>query len=189
MNACPAITADNVREIFGYDDVTGSLTWRGAYGPSRPGMTAGSYDPKGYRILRLQGRQSYGIARLVWLWHHGAWPEGVIAYRDNNKMNTRIGNLSDVTRASTQLTAECYSEFGVKGVNPVGDHFRARINDHRIGKVLHLGTFETADGAARAFKGAHVEIHGIDSQHFDEYHKPHPALREYARKFLEDRQK
>jgi hypothetical protein len=184
----PMLTGDNVRKIFDYNPKTGELFWKVRRPPVVPGKVAGCMGGRGYKVVRYN-RKTLFQHRVIWLWVHGSWPIQEIDHIDRNKANNRIENLRDVTHAVNRLNTGPRGESGVKGVALVCKNYTARIFDFRLQKVLHLGTFESIEKASDVFKAKHVDIHGIDSQYFDECHVPHPAIVKFVARYIKARSK
>lgn len=166
-------TIERVRELFEYDDHTGNLIHKTNRRKARTGDIAGAAGGKGYLQVKIDGSK-YFVHRLIWLIVTGEWPKGQIDHIDRNKLHNRFSNLRDVSAAINNTNKDAYGETGIKGVRVKGSRFVARIADAGLNR--YLGCFRTAEDAATAFKVAHVEVWGIDSEFFDEIHVPHPAL-------------
>lgn len=180
MTTQPELTADRLHDLLDYNPETGLFTRRTSRGNVKAGTPAGRIQTDGYRQVVIDGKY-YLVHRLVWLWHHGKWPDHEIDHIDQNKLNNRIENLRDVERHINIANRRSYNASGFKGVSKKtkGSGFFARLN--RIdGKVDYLGVFDTAEAAHQAFKVAHVEHRGIDSEFFDELHVPSPAIVKFA---------
>jgi hypothetical protein len=143
----PIIDPCKIRALFDYRD--GTLYRVGVHGKNCPaGSRFGSTDAKGYRRGSIQWR-AYLEQRVVWAWHHGAWPLYEIDHIDGDPGNNRIENLRDVPKSTNQQNrqgARVDSRTGIVGVMPRnGGKFgaKARLN----GECVWLGTFDTMEEA------------------------------------------
>lgn len=147
------LSADRLREALFYDEESGAFTWR--MPPKIPnvkvGDVAGSVRKDGRVQIRLDGR-IYFAHRLAWLYVHGVWPTGMLDHRNNSNSCNRISNLRLATRSenNTNSRARTDSKSGLKGVRlrPWGK-WEAHI--FVGGKQVHLGCYQTAEEAARAY--------------------------------------
>lgn len=169
-------TIEQLREAFDYDPATGVLTWRvrprhhfatehgqNIFNAQNAGRAIFSLN-HGYvrTTVTIDGRRHcLYVHRVAWALMHGEWPEADIDHRDLDTGNNRASNL----RAATpqQNFANCaprrHSKLGIKGVRvtPFG-RFTARIRIAR--KEIHLGTFDSMEGAIESFRAASIAAHG-----------------------------
>lgn len=180
MTTQPELTRERLCELLDYNPETGVFSRRSSRGGVKAGTPAGRIQTDGYRQILIDGKH-YLAHRLVWFWHHGKWPDHEIDHIDHDKLNNRIENLRDVERHVNIANRRSYNASGFKGVSKKtkGPGFFARLT--RIdGTTDYLGVFDTAEAAHDAFKAAHVEHHGIESEFFDELHVPSPAIVKFA---------
>jgi len=177
--ATPKPTAELVRELFDYRAETGELVWKVLRPGTRCGEVAGTKATLGYNAIGIN-RKIYQARRIIWLWHTGKFPENEIRHINGIKDDDRIEFLYEIKKS---LARPVIAKSGMIGVTQYFNKWRARINT-ATGLTLHIGSFETADEAQDAFRKKHVEIHGIDSPYFDQYHTPRPALVKYASEVL-----
>jgi hypothetical protein len=114
---------------------------------------------KGYRQLPINGK-GYYVHRLVWLWHHGEWPQGEIDHIDRNPANNRIENLRVVdSSGNKQNMVHVHSGTGFRGVtfDKATGQYKAQIQ-HR-GRNYHLGRFDSVPEAAQAYQTARERMH------------------------------
>jgi hypothetical protein len=98
---------------------------------------------RGAHVVRIDGF-TIGAARLVWLLHHGRWPNGQLRRHDGDNLNDRIENLyersqpGDVTHTAKPSggVARHYHRWQAYGQAPEGRK--------------HLGVFDTREEAQAA---------------------------------------
>ena len=67
------VDVEFVRSVFDYDGE--NLIWKvQRRGRGKIGTVAGCINDQGYRVIQILGER-HKAHRLVWLWHHGTWPE------------------------------------------------------------------------------------------------------------------
>jgi len=151
-------------ELLEYVPETGKLYWRvdrNSYGgKAKAGSEAGQTDRYGYRYIGIDG----GICQahtLVWVYVHGAWPVHQIDHRNMIQDDNRIENLREATmtmqRANQRVRRDSTS--GIKGIQLTkSGKWRARIRKH--GVEYHLGRFDTAEAAKRAYDAMAQKLFG-----------------------------
>lgn len=90
------ITQEYLHQVFDYH-ADGHLIWKRKYRGIKVGQKAGHTDKLGYYTIRLD-KVLYKGHRLIWFWHHGAWPTDELDHADNNPSNNRIENLRNATK-------------------------------------------------------------------------------------------
>lgn len=162
--AKPLPSADRLIGLFEYLP-SGDLIFKSRDGDSRfntrwAGRTvSGISNGKGYERVRVHGRLAY-IHRIVWKMHFDNEPVQV-DHINGNRSDNRIENLRAASQAeNARHSRRNTSATGMKGVTSARrtGKFEARIRHD--GKQRHLGTFETAGAAARAYDDAARELHG-----------------------------
>lgn len=99
------ITAREARELFNYDPLTGTLTWRSSIARNVPvGTIAGGRHSKGYVKVKIYGRM-YFAHRLAWLISYGRFPKNQIDHINRNRADNRLANLRDVTQSENMANA------------------------------------------------------------------------------------
>ena len=160
-----ALTAAKLKDILRYDPATGLFHWRIVVPRCRLNPAAGSLNSHGYRQIKIAGRL-YKAHRLAWLYMTGDWPSGLIDHADRNKDNNRWANLRAGTKALNAANSKRRSTgvSGYKGVSwdTKNEKFRATIKSG--GSFRHLGYFDSARDANRAYARAAAAIFGIFSR-------------------------
>lgn len=158
---------DLVNEWLAYAPATGVVTWRkqphgGATAVGRP---AGSMRCDGYIVVVVKFR-AIPAHRAGWmLFHDAAIPPGKqIDHINGDRADNRIANLRLCDRTGNRRNSVGSRE-GYKGVRfrAVTGKWEAAI--HPSGRNIHLGTFDTAEAAARAYDAA-------ARQHYGEFARP-----------------
>jgi len=143
---------DMVRALFDYDTINGGLIWK------KNGKVAGSIEHHGYIRIGVNGK-TYRAHHLVWLWHHGVFPDTIVDHINQNKSDNRIENLrlSDPTLNNLNRSTGSNNTSGYKGVSYV-----KRINKYQAtitvkGKLYRLGQYKTFEEAKYARISAEEE--------------------------------
>lgn len=88
----------NEAELIKYIQTNFIYNSDGTFTRSDRKNSAGSYDKDGYLITKIKGKQ-YKTHRLVYAYFNGRFPSGEIDHINRNRVDNRIENLRDVTRA------------------------------------------------------------------------------------------
>lgn len=130
---------DKLRDVLTYDADTGDLRYR--YG----GHLA-TYRPKSVKHGQVKvWTLTLGSAQVVWLLHHGAWPNGNLSRKDDDPRNDRIENLQESARSASKRQPRVPS----RGVARSGaDHWQAYVRV--AGRQINLGRFKTEAEAIAA---------------------------------------
>lgn len=148
------ITAENVRDIFDYDPLSGVFKWK-----VRPrsrtmiGDQAGTADPKGY-VAVVYKRKRYYCHRLAWLWMTGDWPPEEIDHRNRQRGDNRFANLRCATSAQNKQNMARAGQPGVRFFQ--GRHVARICAD---GREIHLGRFRELHDAIAARVAAETRLH------------------------------
>ena len=156
------LTPQRLRELLHYDPETD--TWTRIQSTMRPdlvGKTALAINDKGYNRIKIGARKVYAH-RLVWFWHTGEFPRAHIDHIDGNRLNNRIENLREASRAinaQNQRGRHSNNTSGFPGVHYVASrgNFMAKISVG--GKRIHLGVFQTAEEGAADYVEAKRRLH------------------------------
>lgn len=153
--------AQRLTEALRYEPQTGEFVWaKSMSSTGQAGMPAGCVCGRGYNYIRFE-RRLYRAHRLAWFYVHSRWPKGDLDHINGNKLDNRIANLREASRAENVMNtgARKNNRLGIKGVSPnTSGKFRAVIV--KSGKQIHLGTYQTAEEAAEAYRAACVKLYG-----------------------------
>lgn len=161
----PVLTAERLRDLLEYDPATGIFRWRIAGRRVNPheGKEAGAVSRGRVNsiVIRIDCRM-YHASRLAWLYVYGEWPRGFVDHKNRDRLDNRIDNLRDATRAqngwnSTRSRHNTSGHKGVGFVKPTGK-WRAIITCN--GKAHFLGGFLTKEEAVHAYHAAAELLHG-----------------------------
>ena len=127
--------------------------------PDTLGQPFGGLTGTGY----IQGwfkNKLYYLHHLIWIYHYGKLPEGIIDHINRDKTDNRIENLREASKQQNTWNRSgdrgAVSQF--KGVSRKRDKWRARIV---IDGIEHsLGVFETEIAAGLAYKQASQLLQG-----------------------------
>ena len=151
-------TADRIRELFAYAPDTGLFTRIKPVRGKSIGNIAGAVQQNGYIYIKVDN-VLYKAHRLAWLHTYGKWPSMAIDHVNGIRADNRIINLRLATRSQNSANSQRRKDntSGFKGVHRLGNRWVARIQHE--GMRLHLGMFETAEGAHAAYTVAAIERH------------------------------
>lgn len=153
------ISAEEIKRLFNYDPITGEVTWAvDGLGRRRKGQVAG-HMMRRYRYVAVQCHvvQHHKIAFVCMT---GELPPTEIDHINGNPRDNRWENLRLATRSqqcANRITAIGASGYRGVVVKPSGK-FEAKIKHH--GTIHYIGSFPTAELAARAFDQMAVRLHG-----------------------------
>ncbi len=152
-------------ELFDYDNNTGNLLRKQSRNGQPAGKAIGFKSTGGYLQASVDGT-TYMLHRLIWMYHHGQFPENEIDHDDRVKTNNKISNLIDKTTIENcqnrPLRSDNKSEFN--GVC-YQDH-TGKWNAHiRVNKeLINLGSFKTKEEAILKRKEAN-ETYSFHKNH------------------------
>lgn len=152
------ITQERLHEVFSYHH-SGLLINKVRRGNSACGKIAGRVMDNGYIRISVD-RKEYAAHRLVWLYHHGYFPEHDLDHVNGDRSDNRVENLRQATRAENmqnEKRARANNKTGLLGVCPHGSGFRAQITV--LGKVIRLGTFRTPQEAHKIYLQHKRDLH------------------------------
>jgi hypothetical protein len=153
------ITHERLLEVLRYEPETGHFFWTDLAPWKVAGKKAGTLSGYGYTIIFID-RVRYRAARLAWFYMKGEWPTHVIDHENLIRSDDRWENLRPATISQNGGNSRVRSRnlCGLKGVTAHRNKWVARIM--RDGKALHLGLFETAEEAHRAYAAKAAELFG-----------------------------
>ena len=94
------MTADDLKELFNYNEITGDLIWLIALNPKKPqlvGKRAGSIDTNGHRSVTIKGK-TYPATHIIWCMVTGKWPKHEIDHINRIPNDDSFCNLREATR-------------------------------------------------------------------------------------------
>lgn len=116
----------NVKDCFDYSN--GKLFWRvrpashfssvgraNIWNAKYAGTEAGSLHKSGYLHVSFDGKKQK-LHRLIWEYHNGSQPEGVIDHINGDKTDNRIENLRDVSQQTNCQNMKARNNAIVSGV-------------------------------------------------------------------------
>jgi hypothetical protein len=150
-----ALTVEMVRSRYTYDAESGLL-----YSKKR-GLPVGSLSKEGKLRFQLK-KANYLVHRVIWLYVHGEWPKQQIDHINGIGTDNRLCNLRDVPARINTQNRRAESPNTATGFVGVKKELRCKSFSARItvdGKRLHLGMFDSAEAASRAYVMAKRELH------------------------------
>ena len=136
------------------------------------GQSAGGPNRRGYWKIHItdpvigKKLKKFKRSRLVWLWHHGAFPCGEIDHINGDKGDDRIENLRDVSRVDNMRNKSIYSvnKTGYPGIQWRPDRQKYKVFIGVGDKMLYLGRFDNFLDAVCARKSAEIR-YGYHDNH------------------------
>lgn len=157
------LSISEILRHISYDPETGRFTRLIAYGRAKVGSDPVCTKGTLYGKVAVLGRRLYAH-RLGWLLSTGAWPPAgmVVDHKNRNKFDNRLTNLRIGSQRMNAGNAEKSrnNKCGLKGVSQYGKHGRWRATIFVNRKQVNLGTFETKEGAAQAYRIAATKVFG-----------------------------
>jgi hypothetical protein len=182
-NADSQAAPEMIRAVLEYDGSCGLFRWKRPVRTMARGWFAGSLHASGYMIIQVN-RRPYGAHRLAFAIVNGEWPAAEVDHRDRDRSNNRWANLRQATSAQNGANRAPWSAkpSGLpKGVFPAprnSGRFVAKLGVG--GRIKHLGTFDTVDDAAAAYRLA-AEISSGEFAHHDHEGRESGDTRDTAR--------
>lgn len=161
------ISADHLRSIIKYDQITGVFTWRtradkdARWNNRFSGTVAGTTNANGYQVITID-RVRYTGHRLAWLYMTGSFPADQIDHINGNRQDNSISNLRPATNTENARNAAIgkNNTSGFKGVSfhKKAGKWSAQICVER--RARYLGLFETPEEAHAAYLSAARQAFG-----------------------------
>lgn len=164
------LTGAYLRQVIRYEAETGELFWRRPRRNQKRGAL-GAPAGHGGRLQTPIGGKAHYVHRLVWLYHHDAWPADQLDHINGNKLDNRIENLREATgleNLQNRWVGNAGTRGGLLGVSwdgrkVDGRPWRARIM--RDGRSTSLGYYPTPEEAHEAYLAAKSQVHPFWSGH------------------------
>ena len=158
----PLPELDRLKQLFYYDADTGLFIRKIPRGSSTAGAIAGCKTRRGYIAMCVDG-VVYLAHRLAWLYVTSEDPrQWIVDHSNGNPTDNRFQNLRICTNAGNTQNAcrQKNNKSGFKGVSFDAERkqWRASIRANNVYK--HLGRYQTAQEAHRAYCKAAAELHG-----------------------------
>ena len=155
------ITQARLKEVAIYDAETGQFVWstnRGGF--VQRGRVCGCVV-NGYVSIAIDGKR-HKAHRLAWLYVYGVWPKEEIDHIDGDKSNNRIANLREASHSENLQNQRIAIRSSSSGL--IGASFYKRTGKWASvikvdGKARHLGYFDTAIDAHKAYVNSKRAIH------------------------------
>jgi HNH endonuclease len=163
------LTAERVRELFHYDPETGRITWRMDRATNaKAGDRAGCINRSdGYMVININGT-NYSAHRLIWLWMTGEWPHEEIDHVNRIRHDNRFCNLREASPSENSFNSP--TRGGKCETLPRGVHkTRNGKFQAKIGRNIHIGTYDTVEEAGNAYALAATALYG-------EFYRGTPAI-------------
>lgn len=155
------LAADRLRQVLDYDAETGVFRWRESRGRAPKGAVAGKADPRGYILIRVDGR-GWWAHRLAYLYMTGEHPAVDIDHINRDKSDNRWCNLRRATRSENLANASQRrdTKSGHRGISwdRSGRCWKARLCVR--GRHVHVGQFRDIAEAVAAHARAMREHFG-----------------------------
>lgn len=157
------ITQERLRELFDYR-ADGALIKKVRRRGNRVGAALGS--PSARYVNAVVDGRLYLLHRLVFLFHHGFWPE-TVDHINRDTMDNRIENLRAATTAENARNRKVdrRNKTGVKNIRRDPRTGRFRVVMQIDGKQRSLGTFDTIEDAAQRATDLRNQLFGAFARH------------------------
>jgi hypothetical protein len=154
--------ASEIQKIIHYNPETGIFTrLEKTSSNAKRGEILGNIDKVHGYVRIMVGGKRYLAHRLAWFYTHGYWPPNDIDHINGDKVDNRICNLREATRAeNTQnIRRAQINNFstGVLGVSFDSESGKFKASIGINGKTKNLGRFSTIEEASVAYESAKRE--------------------------------
>ena len=153
----------DVKRLFLYQD--GNLYWKVKTNPRvNIGAKAGTFNKNNQRTYIRINKITYGLHRLIFLYHYGWFPTEV-DHIDTCRTNNTIENLREATRSQNQHNkrVQINNTSGVKNVSFLKNRWVVKLKVKR--KQIHIGRFKDFELAELVAIMAREKYHGDFAQH------------------------
>jgi|694.fasta_scaffold07589_25 hypothetical protein len=155
------LTQAQLKELLHYDTETGLFTWLTSKRNSvKAGSIAGCKKENGYILIKIHNKR-YKAHRLAFLYVYGRFPEKQIDHINRIRSDNRICNLREATNQQNLWNQSIRKDntSGYIGVSMFRKKYVAQITVDS--KLIHIGTFATAEKAGQAYLAAKSVYHVI----------------------------
>lgn len=152
------ITQKELKQYVYYKD--GNLYWNDNYAPrARKDTRLGALCTR-YARAKISGK-NYAVHRLVWLYHHGAFPKAGLDHINRDPLDNRIENLRECDQSENSQNRRLAKD-NTSGHIGVSKHkmtgkWQANICIRQ--KQYYLGLFESFELAVNAYNEAKATLH------------------------------
>lgn len=146
------------RPLSAFDSVRSANSWNARFA-GKPALSG--INHAGYKAGRI-GPRGILAHRAIWALVHGRWPDQEIDHVNGDRVDNRLENIREASRAENARNRgvkEKVGQTGYKGVQPYRNgRFVANIKAN--GRFIYLGIFNEARQAAAAYDAAARRYHG-----------------------------
>ena len=145
------LSLERLKEVIDYDPIKGIMIWKQDMTVRiKAGMVIIGSNKDSYLAIRIDGVR-YKVHQLAWFYMTGCMPTKDIDHINNDRSDYRFSNLREVDRAVNLHNRKDYANntSGFPGVYSRKGKFFAKLGVY--GKVLWLGTFNTAEEAYQKY--------------------------------------
>lgn len=155
------LTHEIAASLFRYEPDTGHLIRLCRRGGARAGSVAGTAKGHGYVAVEVL-RHYYYVHRIAWLLMTGSWPLHEIDHANGISTDNRWCNLRAATRNQNNHNRRLgrNNRCGFKGVWWQKRRKKWYAKIEMGGTCRHLGSFDNAQDAARAYQDAATRVFG-----------------------------
>lgn len=159
------LTKEILNFLFDYKD--GQLIWKFTLGSKSPkGNVAGSLRHDGYIKVGISGK-IYLIHRLIFMYHHGYFPE-YVDHINRNRQDNRIENLRAANKSQNCQNAKTPKSnvSGIKNVSWSKKLKKWRVQLRVKRQTINVGYFKDLELAELVAQEARTKHHKEFASHF-----------------------